>query len=260
MAITRERPTNLLESVMSWCGQHDVLVVDGYMENSGSLPVVQYNQDSRQRIDQFFESLRQLEVEVVFVNKTELTREVWQQKEQEMASLGDVEDADLPSLKNYESFIGQIGSVEIRAVASNPPLILSLNSFAEWFDFFFSYPADEVDDDMSDDEGEVSLELQGREEELAWRLARNSDFQRAKNDNQREYVMSKVLGSEPDLEQINIWRMHQAAKTILELEIRPKLEAELTHKAESLRKEGLSMGKIAIELNVSLHKVRQLLT
>lgn len=257
MNVEDETPDSALKTVESWCRERAKPIIAAWLETTGALPVLLCN-DERDPVKGFLSACEEYQVDVVAINTTRLTEGTWEQKRAEVSNGGCAEGVaeKLTIIERLKSMVGRPAAVEVRAISRAHRLVLGVNVNADWFDFVYSGTVGEGDNWLEEEEALPSPDIREVEKKIARDLANNQDFQRAKNYGQREYVLKRELNDTGT--DVSVDRILQEADIVLELEVRPKLEAENRKIARKLRADGWTQAAIAEELQVSLHKVRQL--
>jgi len=246
-----------LETITTWCATHQLQLVHGYFAHSDAIPVVHCNEDSDRELASYLETARALGAKAVIANVTRLTEDDWRSTIDQLdRGRPPAQSRELAELKSCQNRVGHISALEVCVVTGPPTLLLRRDRYAKWFDLV--YASDEHDADLRGGIP-VSAEMQRRVESIARKVASDAAFQRAKNENQRHYIASRIFDSDGNCQGVEFWRVAREAEMILDSEVRPRLEEELSRRVRTLRSDGCTQQQIASELGVSLHKVRLVL-
>jgi hypothetical protein len=233
----------VLEKVKAWCDQKQVQLIQGYLEDKDTTPIIRFDEEGADGLEEFFSALSRLKAQVLVVNLTRLTRDDWQAKIEESR---DGEELDV--IKKCEAKVGHIAALRFRGLVESPTMILKHDISADWFPLI--YGETHEGDKRGDHDAEV--------EEIARQVAQDPSFHRAKNREQREHVTKKILASNRGAKGLGLERIVNQTSAIYETELKPQLEATLLEQITTLRKKGLKLEKIATRVGLSVQEVKSL--
>jgi len=258
--ITSDPLERLIAQIRGWAKEHCVRILEGFVEQDGDHLVVLYNEEAESSLDNLLAAALDLETAVLVLNITRLSREEWEASLQQYANVEDPSEqqrADLRIVRKLEGAIGWVAAVEMRILTKQPQLLLKYDRFAEWFDLIYASEEDRGDENFEDADESVNEELL---EEFGRTVASDRGYQNSRNDIQRNAAVTRLLGKNARLKEVERWQILQSASEIYQAEFRASHEALLVEEANRLRKEGLKKSDIAVRLGVSFNRVRDLLS
>jgi hypothetical protein len=250
----------LIERTRRWAKEHSLHALEGFVEETGNLPVVLYNEEGESSLEGFLTVAHAFGAEVIFLNITRLSREDWQKS---VVSYEDAEDLSertesrLRAAQKLEKLIGSVAAVELRVVTKKPQLLMKYDRFSEWFGVIYASSKDTLDEEFEDEEDPKTRALI---EELGRVVASDRRYQNARNDIQRRSAVGKILKADPRHRKVELWQILDSAKEIYEAEYRASHEEWLVEEANRLKREGLKRAEIAVRLGISINRVRDLLS
>jgi hypothetical protein len=251
-----------LEVLVTRLREQNVAVVRGALSEETGLPKVCLDSEHEATLscDAFFETAIAMAVKYVVVDVRRLQDD---ELDEAVAAAEEVEDAEpavrdevLSELKRCRDRIGYVCSFELAFIASDPPVVFSLECFAPWSEHV--YGTGELL--QSDDEGTHKAEELSEEEitTLAKKLAADQRFQKATRMDGRLFVARKVFGDMAEEYGAQLEDIISEATNIFELEIRAAQEDELRAKARTMLQQGRSRSSVATELGLTTHRLGKL--
>lgn len=251
-----------LEVLVTRLREQNVAVVRGALSEETGLPKVCLDSEHEATLscDAFFETAIAMAVKYVVVDVRRLQND---ELDEAVAAAEEVEDAEpavrnevLSELKRCRDRIGHVCSFELAFIASDPPVVFSLECFAPWSEHV--YGTGELL--QSNDEGTQKEEELSEEEitTLAKKLAADQRFQKATRMDARLFVARKVFGDMADEYGSQLNDIISEATNIFELEIRAAQEDELRATARGMLQQGRSRSSVATELGLTTHRLGKL--
>ena len=225
-----------------------ITTVDG----DSRLPLATWNTEINSDWKDFLILGKDLGVGIVFIDRTVFRLDEY---------LGDV---DLPGSDEVQSLLrllrphdGEIRDLELQWTLGSTVMrficLAAWNSDLERLDRLSS----DEDQDEDEETGESALE-DDEVERHALTLANDPSFQTAKTNAQRQYAAKKLLADTSIARHEDMLRILDDAKSIYELDIRPKQQAELVRRVEELKQSGATRAQIAKELGLTSERVKNL--
>ncbi len=251
-----------LEAAIAQLEKHGITVVQGSLEDTDRFPLVSLDvaEDPNDGCEEFLKLVSSLEVRVVVVERTSLDQadldEAMRILEENEEATAEDEARVRTELKKCQSKVNQLNSFRLLAIGVSPPIMYSLEYFAPWNELVYS--TSEVLE--SEPQRDRSRTISKKERtSLARQLAENSEFQKARRQDAREFVARRVLGSKADELRLQLSSIVWEAQNIFDIDIRPGLDAKLRERAVALLKQGKSHSAVAIECGMTRPRLTSLL-
>jgi hypothetical protein len=222
------------------------------VDGDSRLPLATWNTEINSDWKDFLSLGKDLGAGIVFIDRTVLRLDEY------------LDDVDLPGSDEVQSLLrllrphdGEIRDLELQWTIGS--IVMRFICLAAWNSDLERLDRLSSDEDQDEDEetGESAID----EEEVerhALTLANDPSFQAAKTNAQRRYAAKKLLAERSIGRHEDTLRILDEAKSIFELEIRPKQQVELVRRVEELKESGATRAQIAKQLGLTSERVKNL--
>jgi hypothetical protein len=257
-----------LNEIKSWCESNNICIFEGIIERE-DFQVIEWSLKKDKDWQKFIQIAQKNNVNTIiifemfyepedFESDTEMCNKL-NESYPELIDTSQINDETLEdinlSLKDLENHKNQLLYYGLYWIKDS--ICYEYYENAEWYYSWSSLQALSgmvEDGDLHINKTEIS-ETQPEIQNLAIKLAADERFQSAKNKNQRRYVASLIAGDEINKNPMALFQLIQKATYILDVEIKPKKEAELKEQIQKLKSEGYSKIEISSKLGITWAKV-----
>ena len=214
----------LRDRIATWASSLGVPVLQGSIEETGGLPVVDFDPvtDDASALD----PLSELSPKLLTLHAPELTEDRYRTALAELTGM-DVDDTTLSEARACKRHIGLVGSVCARVLTAEPPAVISFERFADWYGLMFDHSdlalaAEQVREAAELSQAELLRKSWGpdRMSALARRAASDLQFPRCKTEAARLVVIRRLLGDDLPAQPFILKEIAREAHAVYELDIR----------------------------------------
>lgn len=223
-----DRLEHVAQTFRAWSRDRGVPFAAAYLAKAGGLPKIRFAAEGSSSDADFRAIMEQVKARLVTCVETRLDRETFDERLEELRSK-DAPGVVLKDAMNCEHQIGHLAALEIRAISTDPPAVLTYHEFAPWFELFFT---DALEPPASRDEPYLNAEWQALQRERAtWTrerrtesarlLASDDRFGSCKTEAARVHLLGLVLTGGLPSDDYLMKEIAREARAIYDLEIKP---------------------------------------